>query len=234
MTLKQSKPYDCAYFQRQETASYLSAKSILPLVRDIVSPRSIVDVGCGVGTWLRAWKELGAQSILGIDGDYVSANKLQIPATNFMSMDLSRPQKIDHEYDLAESMEVGEHLPKQAAQNFVTFLCSLAPVVLFSAAVPQQGGTHHVNEQWPAYWARKFGANGYEVFDVIRPKVWTNEQVEPWYAQNALLFVRRDNVNKYANLLNEAKSYRKLAMVHPRCGGKRMKLSRFLHRTLSI
>jgi hypothetical protein len=62
-----------------------------------------------------------------------------------------------------------------------------APVVLFSAAIPGQGGYGHVNEQWPGYWARMFDECGYGVSDALRWAIWNDERVEPWYRQNLLL-----------------------------------------------
>jgi hypothetical protein len=192
-----------------------------------------VDVGCGVGTWLRAWKEIGAHSVFVIDGEYVLAAALQIPGSNFAPMDLTRPQSIGHRYDLAESLEVAEHLPPQAARPFVDFLCSLAPVVLFSAAIPFQGGTAHLNEKWPEYWAAMFFANGYEAFDPIRPAIWTHQDVEFWYAQNTFVFVSRDQIHKYPNLAGRKSEFQSLARLHPGHRGRKSKVAYLWHRILS-
>jgi glycosyltransferase involved in cell wall biosynthesis len=63
-----------------------------------------------------------------------------------------------------------------------------ASVVLFSAAIPDQGGTAHLNEQWPSYWAELFARRGYQAYDAIRPAVWDDQQVAWWYRQNILVF----------------------------------------------
>jgi hypothetical protein len=85
------------------------------------------------------------------------------------------------------SLEVAEHLPESRAASFVADLCRLAPVVLFSAAIPGQGGTGHVNEQWPGYWADLFGARGYSVSGALRWRIWNDCRVCNWYSQNMLV-----------------------------------------------
>jgi|ERR1019366_2631873 SAM-dependent methyltransferase len=219
MYFKQT-PYTSAFYSTYAQESYRSARVILPIIDQILPhPKSIVDVGCGIGTWLRAWKELGATTVLGIDGTYVGVEALWIDKSEFLRMDLRQPRSLDGgQFDLAQTLEVAEHLPESAASRFVAFLCSLSPVVLFSAAIPSQGGTSHVNERWPEYWADIFDKNGYSVFDVVRPQIWENSDVAYYYAQNTLIFASRDHPN-ICNRLEETVSAcrsRPLAMVHPK------------------
>jgi hypothetical protein len=88
------------------------------------------------------------------------------------------------------SLEVAEHLPPSAGPSFVATLCGLGDVVLFSAAIPHQGGTNHINEAWPGYWNGLFREQGFECFDVVRSAFWMRLEVEWWYAQNALIFAK--------------------------------------------
>ena len=104
--------------------------------------------------------------------------------------DLAQPLQIDRRFDLALSLEVAEHLPPECGSEFVQTLTDLSSVILFSAAIPFQGGTDHLNEQWPEYWADRFDARGYVPIDCIRRRIWRNEDVEWWYAQNLMFFVR--------------------------------------------
>ena len=64
--------------------------------------------------------------------------------------DLAQPLQIDRRFDLALSLEVAEHLPPECGSEFVQTLTDLSSVILFSAAIPFQGGTDHLNEQWPS------------------------------------------------------------------------------------
>jgi SAM-dependent methyltransferase len=183
-----------------------------------ILPKSVVDVGCGTGSWLAAFHKLGIADCLGIDGDYVDRTILQIPLNQFQSADLKQPLQINRKFDLAISLEVAEHLPATCAENFVNSLTQLAPVILFSAAIPFQGGVEHVNEQWPQYWVYYFQKNGYAVIDCLRKKIWNNDKVEPWYAQNILIFVKQEYLSGYPRLVNEYQNtdLNQLAIVHPK------------------
>lgn len=195
-----------------------SALEIVPSVIQLVSPRSVVDLGCGVGGWLAAFSEHGVQDIAGYDGEWVHLDDLLIPQTCFHRQDLSKRLPAERRYDLAVSMEVAEHLPAEAAKSLVESLTRLSSVVLFSAAIPFQGGTHHVNEQWPAYWMRMFGEKGYLVVDCLRTIFWDNPRVRWWYAQNMMLFVEATALAERP-ALREAHAHENLggiSLVHPR------------------
>jgi hypothetical protein len=212
--MTQTQPYDRQFYQTQKSGSYRSACVFVPLVRALIPLKSVCDVGCGAGTWLRCWREHGVEDVLGIDGDHVDKTLLAIPEANFRSADLRQPVRCDRQFDLAMSMEVAEHLPPGRAESFVADLTALAPVVLFSAAVPGQGGTQHINERWQSYWADLFDQAGFATFDVLRPQVWDNDAVEFWYRQNALLFCRRDAIAAYP-ALTAASAMMPLSVVHP-------------------
>jgi len=190
---------------------------IVPLVVERLRPRSVVDVGCGLGTWLSVFLENGVADVTGVDGDYVDASRLEIPAERFVAHDLSTPLSLDRRFDLAVSLEVAEHLPADRAAVFVGSLTALAPFVLFSAAIPFQGGTNHVNEQWPEYWAALFEHRGFAAVDCVRREVWSDENVEWWYAQNTLLFVEEGRLaSPRDGGPFERTPMSQLALVHPR------------------
>lgn len=180
--------YDTRFFLSQELGSRTSAAIVVPLVLDLFSVRSVIDVGCGLGGWLRAFEENGVTDYLGVDGDYINQDMLQIPADRFKAHDLATLPSIERRFDLACSLEVGEHLPEACADWLVATLVGAAPVVLFSAALPGQGGTGHINEQWPSYWHHLFASHGYVAVDCIRPLIHTDERIEFWYRQNILVF----------------------------------------------
>jgi len=88
----------------------------------------------------------------------------------------------------------------------VADLCAAAPRVLFGAAIPEQGGSSHINEQWQSYWAKKFIANGYTPIDIVRPQVAECDDVVQWYKNNILLYVRNSEAAElYKKLLLENK-----------------------------
>jgi len=216
--MNQPEQYTPEWFGKQKGGALASAEIILPIVFDLVAPQSVVDVGCGVGMWLSYCLAHGVHDVLGIDGNYVKAEQLHIPEENFKTLDISKPFHIDKKADLVICLEVGEHLPESSAHDFVVSLTNIAPVILFSAAIPYQPGTHHINMQWPEYWAALFKKQGYAPVDCIRRKVWTNPKVEYWYAQNSILYVKESDVSKYPLIEREiAHGYSSaLPLVHPR------------------
>jgi SAM-dependent methyltransferase len=169
-----------------------SPRGVVPLVMSLVSPRSVVDVGCGSGAWLFAFREHGVGRIVGIEGAYVDPSWLLIPKDCLRTIDLRKSFRMQDTFDLAVCLEVAEHLPKRCAPEFVESLVSLAPIILFSAAVPEQGGVHHVNEQWPGYWAEIFLRHGYRQVDILRSQIWKNPEIKFFYRQNIFFYVRQD------------------------------------------
>ncbi len=181
--------YDAEFYTDIAAGSRRSAGAILPIVTSWLRPTSMIDVGCGVGTWLAAAAAPGL-ALVGIDGDHVPRHLLRIAGEHFRCHDLrSALPSPEQRFDLAISMEVAEHLDEARATSFVADLCALSDVVLFSAAIPGQGGQDHINEQWPSWWAQRFSANGYRAIDIVRPAVWDDDGVEFWYRQNTLLYV---------------------------------------------
>jgi len=186
--------YDQSFYDSFRDSSLRSAEVIVPLVMEWCGARSVVDVGCGLGIWLSVFLRSGVQRVLGLDGPHVTADELVIPADCFRSRDLARAEPVGETFDLAMSLEVAEHLPPPSADPIVGLLTSLAPVVLFSAAIPGQPGTHHVNAQWHDYWHRKFGQRGFVALDPLRPRLWHDEAVSLHYRQNLFLYVKQDRL----------------------------------------
>ena len=212
--------YDKRFFERQQRESIQSAMEIVPLILKLIQPKKIIDVGCGVGTWLSVFKEYGVDEVLGVDGDYVDRKMLLIPKERFVPLDLRKAIPISEQFDLALSLEVAEHLPPDSAKMFIESLTKLAPVILFSASVPFQAKTRgvHLNEQWLDYWVEKFRSKGFVMVDCIRKQIWQNENVAWWYAQNMMVFVKQDSLVTYPLLKNEYAetkiSY--ISVIHPK------------------
>lgn len=190
-TLANAPIYLDAFYEGQRDGSMRSAEAVIPFVLDLVKPASVIDVGCGTGSWLAVAAKYGIEDYLGIDQEWVNLESLVIPKGKFKTQDLEKPWRLDRTFDLVMSLEVAEHLAPEAAQEVVKTLTCLGPVILFSAAVPGQGGIHHVNEQWPEYWAELFAAHGYLPVDALRPQLWSRDDVEWWYLQNMMLFVEK-------------------------------------------
>jgi len=214
------KIYSAGYFESTKDGSLLSAEEIIPLVRQLREVKTVVDVGCGLGAWLYVWHQAGAD-ILGLDGSWVKPDKLCIPPDKFMALDLEQPFDIGRKFDLVMSLEVAEHLKPSNAGGFVRSLVKLGSLVLFSAAVPGQGGKYHRNEQWPDYWADLFAKENFLPLDYLRPKVWQQDKIEWWYRQNIIIYAQRDAILGNAVLEQALAETRRdqLSLVHPQMAG---------------
>ena len=209
--------YSTNFYEAQADGSRRSAQVLVPLLLARRQIASVVDVGCGVGTWLSAFSSMNISDIQGYDGDYVDRSKLEIPESAFKAADLTQPLLANRRFDLAVCLEVGEHLPSQSAPTLVKSLVGLADVVLFSAAIPGQSGTNHVNEQWPEFWAKLFADHGYRAIDCIRPLIWHNPSVEWWYAQNIILYVSETAIKSHPRLAigNFSDGGAPMRLIHP-------------------
>lgn len=197
-------PYDPAFFSERDRFTRRSAEIVVPLILDLYPADTMIDVGCGVGTWASVFESHGVKA-WGVDGDEVRQDLLQI--RNFQRHDLEDPAslgwKLQRRFDLALSLEVAEHLSPGAAEGFIASLVSLAPTVVFSAAIPGQGGAHHVHERFLSYWKGLFEDHRYQMQDVIRPLIWDMSEIPFWYRQNIVVFVRDgDPVFRYVDIVH--------------------------------
>ena len=180
--------YSTEFYDYINDGSRASAQVIIPIMQQGLSIGSVLDVGAGVGAWAAEWLASGAAEAIAVDGCYAGGNALLVPQECFVAHDLAQPLNLGRRFDLVQSLEVAEHIAPDRADCFVDTLVIHGDVILFSAAVPNQGGEHHVNEQPPEYWRRKFAARGYSVFDWLRPQLSGLQNVQPWYRYNSVIY----------------------------------------------
>lgn len=197
------------YIHDEITHNSGAAEQVLPILFEVYKPKSIVDVGCGLGNWIEVAKKMGVEEITGVDGSYVDRNLLKINENEFVERDLTKPFELNKKFDLAICLEVAEHLPDSSADGLIKSIVNHTDVIMFSAAIPGQGGQNHINEQWAEYWQAIFERYDFEMIDFFRPKIWNNSKIERWYRQNMFLVVRKGHsLSKLGN--NNA-----LSFVHP-------------------
>src|ERR1051325_1146134 len=210
--------YSPTFYQSRAAGALSSAEEIVPIISKLIAPKRVIDLGCGTGEWLSVFQRHGTIEIKGVDGIWVDESRLRIPKHVFFPFDFSKPFQLDGpRFDLAVSLEVAEHLSPEYAPGFVRSLTELAPIVLFSAAIPNQGGTSHLNEQWQGYWVQQFQGRGYVSIDCLRWRVWDHPRVKYWYAQNMLLFANPTALAAFPLLQLEHEVPRRspVSVVHP-------------------
>jgi hypothetical protein len=153
-------------------SSAYSAAAVTSILHRRLKVDSVLDVGCACGTWLRAWSKNGVADLHGVDGDYVDRQMLEVPVGMFTAVDLIDLFDLGRQFDLVQSLEVGEHIKESASEAFVeSIVLHARRYVLFSAAPPGQGGEHHINEQPYEFWRKKFERRGFVTVDAVRPAI---------------------------------------------------------------
>lgn len=210
--------YSKKFYENYEKNKQYTAELVLDFFIKTFNSKSIIDFGCGTGIWL-AVAENKVDKVLGIDGDYIDKNMLQISEKDFLTFDLEYIDDLEiHEhFDLAISLEVAEHISRDKAETFCRKIMEVSDVIIFSAAIPGQGGVHHVNEQWPHFWQSIFEKYGYSCIDCVRDILWNDEYIPTYYKQNMLCFVNSEIMDRGgAQLLqNQVKCGSRLDCVHP-------------------
>jgi len=208
------KAYDKKFYDSQYEGSIRSASKYLSHLFRCYRPSSIVDFGCGIGSWLYAAERLGVDRLIGLDGPWVGEDQLLTKKCEFHAVNFQSLGKTDLKCDLAISVEVAEHFDQAFADDFVELVSGAADLIIFGAAIPGQGGEHHVNEQPQSYWVEKFAARGFVCYDYFRPAFWDDDEVEYWYRQNTLLFVRASSLSRYPFLSGMSSTF-VLDVIHP-------------------
>lgn len=210
--------YNSAFFNKMDAEAYSSARVIVPIVREYFKVDSVCDVGCGLGQWAGAFAEGGASTVLGLDGQWVDQSQLAIPRDCFQVTPLDQAWAINGSFDLCVCLEVAEHLPSSKSQHLVKQLTRAAEAILFSAAIPGQQGTYHINEQWPEYWEELFSRFGFLKLDVLRPRIWRDARVAWYYQQNVVLYVQDSLISRVPELKAARceTTENPLTLIHPK------------------
>lgn len=205
--------YSPGYYAEIGEVSLRAATELIPVIKEFINPASVIDIGCGTGSWLHIWNKHGVTDICGVDGDYVSPGQLRIKSDDFIKADLENGISLSRTFDLVMCLEVAEHIHAENASAFIASLWQLGDVILFSAAIPGQGGVNHFNEQYPGYWIKLFQESGFSAYDSLREKIWLNTDISVCYRQNILFFVRDTMKSGYPAITQHTKSV--LPIVHP-------------------
>lgn len=192
------KMYTSKFYETYSAGSYRAATFMLRYLSTFITPKQVVDYGCGTGEWLDAallnWPDV---ETWGVDGAWVPREKMN-RKHNFEAVDLNTAGdflvEIGHS-DFAMCLETAEHLLPSNNEMLLELICNGPDAILFGAAIPGQPGTDHINCRYVSDWAQAFSDRGYTPFDIIRPKFWYETSVPWWYSQNTILYVGNDNID---------------------------------------
>ncbi len=219
---------DYPYVHTYELHNTNAANYIVPYLIKWFNPLSVIDVGCGLGTWLKVFKSKGVVDVLGIEGSHINKKMMVIHENEILLKDLEQPVSLNRRYDIALCIEVVEHLSKDAADIIISTLVNLSDIIVFSAAIPGQGGQNHLNEQWIDYWIEKFKKHDFIVYDPLRKYIWENTMIEWWYSQNIVIAIK-------SGVRSPFKHSKVLKIVHPELFKKRYnERTEFMHENYQL
>jgi SAM-dependent methyltransferase len=205
--------YDAEFYADMEISSVTSAKEIVPMLLNLYHPDSIVDFGCGTGAFAVEFLQNGIKDVIGYEGDWMRTAKTLLQKDRFIYVDFKDEIKPSRKYDMCLCLEVAEHIDHSSARTLISSLTALSQRIVFSAAIPHQGGNHHINEQWPEYWAHLFAEKGYILAWDPRISIWNNSKIASCYRQNLLVFEKS----------SESEINVPLSLVHPEAWNLGMK-----------
>jgi len=185
-----TKKYDQEFFDYTISSELGSSPDVAGILMKYYHPKSVIDIGCGCGIYIKAFHDLGIEDVIGYDGSKHALEKGLLPEKIFLH-DLREHIFIDRKYDLCLCIEVAEHIDNEYSVKLVQTLTNASDVVFFTAASPGQGGLHHVNEQPYEFWEGIFHKFGFRMDD--RTEAVCREMAEKgviyWIVRNAMIFV---------------------------------------------
>jgi SAM-dependent methyltransferase len=210
--------YSKSFYRDITSTACGSAEAVIEIINKNIPYESVIDVGCGTGAWLDYLARTSpSMRRHGLDFAPYDENFFVIPREHYTQIDLNENFSAaapESHYDLAISLEVAEHLQPSSAQSFIHNLVSFSKQIVFSAAVPFQGGTGHINERWPEYWASLFREHNYFPVDCFRPALWSNDKICGWYIQNIFLYLEKTRLNEYFPEYDPSSIF-PMSCVHP-------------------
>jgi hypothetical protein len=214
--------YNDVFFRTRKESAKRSAEIVVPEILEILPVEkkhnfSVVDFGCATGDWLSVYERNGCIEILGINDVIPPSDLLEIPQSKILAWDIIKQGKVpvDKKFTICQCLEVAEHFEEEYADKLLQTLTSLSDIIVFSAAIPYQEGTHHVNLQWPDYWISKFTNYGYKELDCIRRHIWNNKSVTICYKQNLFIFFVENLDNQQLSELRKENRTELYNIVHP-------------------
>ena len=181
-----SNTYNSEFFESLFKTASSSAPFIGKYIYHNFKPKTVVDIGCGSGEILKVLTSLGGIECLGIEGPWIQSYQERF--SNIQFADLNGFIPLRKKFDVAICLEVAEHLEERSASTLISTLTASSDIIVFSAAIPGQSGTDHINLKYPDYWAKHFWNKGYALYLDPRKDFLKNFNIAPWYQQNTLVF----------------------------------------------
>jgi SAM-dependent methyltransferase len=176
------KPYTESYYENITEDATRSRDAVFEIL-GIDKSVTVVDCGGGTGGW-----GVGLKNYTCIDYR-VPLDALLINPEQYIDQDLRKPFNMGEKFDVVISCEVIEHLEEEFTDTFIDNVCRLVKddgVIIFSGAVPNQGGNNHLTERFQTHWAKKFRERGF--YGTQHPCIKRDERIALYYRQNIVIY----------------------------------------------
>ncbi len=161
-------------------------------IAERLRPTSVLDIGCGIGAYLRLLGRLGAGTVLGLDA--LPAEATVLGAGEYTTADLGSPIDLGRRFDLVICVEVAEHLdPAREAVLIETIARHADRAIVFSAAEPEQPGHGHVNCRPLGYWLDLWRARGW-LPDAVESMAMRALASLSWFRRNLVVLHRAETM----------------------------------------
>ncbi|MBV8713441.1 MAG: glycosyltransferase family 2 protein [Chloroflexi bacterium] len=148
-------------------------------------PASVLDVGCGIGAYLRLLNKLGAEDVFGVDA--LAPEMTALGPGQYAFHDLTNPLDLGRTFDLVVCTEVAEHLDPASARKLIGTVAKHArELIVFSAAEPGQPGNGHINCQPLPHWLDLWRQHGWrpEAIDSLALRTLASLS---WFRRNLMV-----------------------------------------------
>jgi hypothetical protein len=149
---------------------------------DIRRVKTIIDIGCGDGSYVREFRKNGFDCI-GLDGNPLTS---KIPYCQVMDFSINL---ISFFNDLAICLEVGEHIPQEYEQFFIDNICRVSDNIILSWAIEGQGGLGHVNCRNNDYIIAEMKKRNFD-YDAIATNFLRKNSTLPWFKNTLMAFYK--------------------------------------------
>ena len=214
--------YSTDFYQSVTSRAVIASEVALGTILKNFVAQSVIDIGAGDGVWTSTALSIGNPTRLTV---------VDLPGSTFKLL-----QKVDKSikkitlnfendmlkngepYDLGICVEVIEHISTGRALLLLDWISVNCCTVMFSGAIPGQGGTHHINEQNQSYWLNVMMARGFIPIDNIRPQLYRNGKIPQYYRNNIFFFINSRFIHEHRikKLLKESITQESFAFMDTR------------------
>jgi 2-polyprenyl-3-methyl-5-hydroxy-6-metoxy-1,4-benzoquinol methylase len=130
------------------------AKRLADWIATELAPKTVLDIGCGPGTYVRALRTAGIEAI-GIDTDERVLDQAHLYQRSLFDL--------ESQAELIVCLEVAEHIEAEKSDEIAKCVANAVAkngYLIWSAAQPGQGGVGHINCRLPGFWQEKLESHG--------------------------------------------------------------------------